>query len=60
MNVFAIKRSHERAVEALDDLVSNGIALVLDLANLQRHIPGRRIGRQHAVEQLGCRYDAFG
>ena len=40
--------------------MSQAVALLLDLPDLQRGIPGRRIRGQHALEQRRARHDAVG
>ena len=47
VDVFAIERRHERAVEALDDLVGQEVALVLDLLDLVRLVPDRLVRGEH-------------
>ena len=44
-------RRDERAVEALDDLVGQEVALVLDLLDLVGLVPVGTIGREHLLEQ---------
>jgi hypothetical protein len=58
VDVFAIDWCNERAVQALDDLVSKRVALLLDLLYLQRGVPRRRVGRQHPFQQGGAGDDA--
>ena len=47
-------------IEALDDLVGQAVALLLDLLDLERRVPGRRVRREHPFEQRGPRHDAIG
>ena len=51
VDVFAINRRDERAVEALDDLVGQEVALVLDFLDLVGLVPDRLVGREHLFEQ---------
>ena len=51
VDVFAIERRHERAVQALDEFVRQEVALVLDFLDLVGLVPERLIGREHGVEQ---------
>jgi hypothetical protein len=46
-DVFAVERRHEGAMEALDDLVRQEVALVLDLLDLVRLVPDRLVWREH-------------
>jgi hypothetical protein len=60
VNVLAIDRRHKRPVEPLDDGVRQAVALRLNLLDLQRDVPGRRVGGQHPLEQRGARHDPVG
>jgi hypothetical protein len=60
VDVFTIDRRHEGLVEALDDVVRQRVAFGFDLLDLQRRVPGRRVRRQHALEQRGPRHDPVG
>ena len=60
VDVFAIERGHERAVQALDDLVGQVVALVLDLLDLVCFVPDRRSGAQHLLEQRAPRLISLG
>jgi hypothetical protein len=44
VDVLAINRCDESLVQPLDDLVGQAVALLLDLADLQGGVPGRRVG----------------
>ena len=50
VDVFPIERRHERAVQALDNLVRQEVALVLDLLDLVRLVPERLFGREHLFQ----------
>ena len=52
MDVFTVDRRDERLVQPLDQLVSQEVALVLDLFDLVRLLHQRRIGGEHLVEKL--------
>ena len=54
VDVFAVDRRDERAVEALDDLVREEVALVLDFLDLVGLVPDRVVGRDHLFEQAGA------
>ncbi len=53
-DVLAIERRHERAVQPLDDLVRQEVALVLDLLDFVRLVPDRLFRSQHFDEQNGA------
>ena len=40
--------------------MSQAVALLLDLPDLERRVPGRRVRREHPLEQGGARHDAVG
>jgi hypothetical protein len=60
MDVLAIERRDERPVEALDDLVREEIALVLDFLDLVSFVGDRRIGREHFFEQTRAHLKLIG
>src|SRR5581483_5701614 len=51
MDVLAVDRCDERLVEALDDVVREEVALVLDFLHLVRAIRQWRVDREHLIEQ---------
>ena len=51
VDIFAVERRHERAMQALDDLVRDEVALVLDFLDLVGLVPDRPIGREHLFEE---------
>ena len=51
VDVFAVERRDERAVQPLDDLVRQEVALVLDFLDLVGLVPDRALGREHLLEQ---------
>ena len=51
VDVFAIERRDERAMQALDDLVGDEVALVLDFLDLVGLVPDRPLGREHLLEE---------
>ena len=50
-DVLTVERGHEGAVQPLDDLVGQRVALVLDFLDLVGLVPDRPLGRQHLLEQ---------
>ena len=60
MDVLAIERRDEGAVQALDDLVGQEVALVLDFLDLVGLVPDRLLGREHLFEQRRARPDLLG
>ena len=60
VDVLAVDRGDEGAVQPLDDLVGQRVAGLLDLLDLDAHLPRRRVGGQHLLEQRGARDDAVG
>ena len=60
VQVLAINRGDEGRVEALNHVVGQRVALVLNLLDLEGGVPVGRIGRQHALEQCGTRDNAVG
>ena len=59
VDVLAIERGDEGAVQALDDLVGQEVALVLDFLDLVRLVPDRLVGREHRLEQSRADADLF-
>ena len=60
VDVLAIERRDERAVEALDDLVRQEVALVLDFLDLVGLVPDRALRREHLLEQPGAALQLVG
>ena len=60
VDVFAVERRDEGAVQPLDDVVGQEVALVLDFLDLVGLVPDRRIRRQHLLEQPGARLELVG
>ena len=60
VDVFAVERRDEGAVQALDDLVGEEVALVLDFLDLVGLVPDRPIGREHLFEQARALADLLG
>jgi len=60
VDVLAVNRRDEGAVQALDYGMCDAVALVLDLLDLLRRLPVGRVARQHAVEQPGRAHDLIG
>jgi len=52
MNVLAVERRDERAVQPLDNVVRQEVALVLDFLDLVSLVPHGPIRREHGLEQL--------
>ena len=60
MDVLAIERRDERAVETLDDFMRQEVALVLDFLDLVRLVPDRMVGREHLLEERGAALQLVG
>ena len=60
VNVLAVGRGHEGAIEALDDGVCEGVAPMLDFLDFIGLVPHRMVGREHLLEQLGAGADLIG
>ena len=60
VDVFAIERRDEGAVQALDDLVRDEVALVLDFLDLVGLVPDGPLGREHLFEEHRALLRLFG
>ena len=56
MDVLAVDRGDEGAVQPLEDLVGDGVAALLDGADVARDLPVGRLGGEHA-RQVGGAFD---
>ncbi len=54
VDVFAIERRDEGAIEPLDDLVRQEIALVLDFLDLVGLAPDRPVGGEHLLREVSA------
>src|SRR5438093_2812373 len=60
VDVLAVERRDERAVQALNDLVGQEVALVLDLLDFLRLVPDRTRRLEHVKQQPRSVPDLFG
>jgi hypothetical protein len=51
VNILAIEWRHESPVESLDDVMRQGVALVLDALDRIRGVPHGAIRGEHILEQ---------
>jgi uncharacterized protein Yka (UPF0111/DUF47 family) len=60
VDVLAVDRRDERPIEALDDLVGEEVALVLDFLDFVGLVPDGPIGSEHLLEQAGANAEFVG
>ena len=58
VDVFAVERRDEGPVQALDDLVGQEVALVLDFLDLVGLVPDRMLRLEHLLEQPGAAFSS--
>ena len=56
VDVFAVQRRNERAVQTLDDLVGEEVALMLDFLDFVGLVGERRVDGEHRLEQTGAAF----